>query len=432
MFFRLLRLALFTLFWSLLVCLVVLVILNFTDRDAGPTPLPVFIALMLIAIGATLVWFFEWKILRKSLDFFPISFEPRRRRQREGFAVLAYVEQAIRMNAPLSPILEAAARSETGRLTRRLNGVRELLDGGVDLATALEQEVPEISGRAIGLIAVGEKNGQLRTALTRLLAEAEPQLMTTDYDARFAQAYIIMMLMTLVIALLMIGNFVEPKFKDIMRDFHMPLPAINQWVLAIGGAAIPALVIAAVGIMVLWLSYGIWMTIQQPRHLPRDLWGLFAFWASQLPGIGASARDRSWADVSQVLADSFAAGWPADAALGYAQELALFPKVRRSVRRWNEYLVSGVPFAEGAARAGVPAIFVGILSSAGSESAAALNFLAGYYANRFSRLRILLRGALVPAAVIFFALCVTAVALSTFIPIVELINHMAAWVGGIR
>jgi type II secretory pathway component PulF len=432
MFMRLLRLGFFTLFWSLLVCLVLLIVADNIGNELAPPPFIIGLILLVVVIGGVLVWTNRWVIFRGILSIFPRLIEPARRNQRDGLAVLAYVEQAIRMNVPLSPILEAAAKTERNRLAWRLERLRELIDAGVDLPMALQQEVPEISDRAIGLIAAGESTGQLQSVLARLLAEGELPMINNEYDAHFALIYTVMMLIGMTFILAILGIFVEPKFRDILHDFHMQPPAINQWVISTTMACAPIAAVVVLVLLVIWFIYGLWVMIWRPRGVPRNIWGILMYGISQLPWIGDSQRDRSWADVCRVLADSFAAGWPTDAALAQAQQLSLVPRVRSAVRRWNIQVQGGAPLGEAAGRAALPGMFVGILAAAGDQSAAALEFLNRYYANRFSRLRILLRGALIPAAVLFFATCVALIALSVFLPIIEMINHLAGWVGGMK
>jgi type II secretory pathway component PulF len=424
MFMHLLRIAIYTLCWSLLGCLLLMIIVNNRNNTDWLFYQMVFACAMAVLLVLILcIRFYRGPLIGDLLSMLPS------RNMREGWVILAYVEQAVRMNAPLSPILDAAAKTERGRLASRLAHLRDLIDAGVDLSVAMEQGVPEVSWRAVRLIAAGERTGQLRTVLPRLLAEAEPPSTANNYDARFALAYIVMMLTAMTLAVALLAIFVEPKFWGIMRDFHQQIPPINLWVISVTQNVAPVIGLIALALLLFWFIYGLWVMIRRPHGAPRDVWALVASLGSLLPWFGQSQRDRSWADVCRVLSDSFAAGWPADAALNQAQQISLAPFVRSKVQNWKAHVQSGSPLAEAARGAALPGIFVGIISAAGDQTAAALDFLGRYYANRFSRVRILLRGAVVPAVVLFFALCVSAIALSIFMPLVSLINHMAPWVG---
>src|SRR5580658_10243154 len=57
---------------------------------------------------------------------------------RRASIVLTYVEEAIRLNMPLSPMMLAAAKSESGVVRRRLLSLHNRLERGEALAYALE------------------------------------------------------------------------------------------------------------------------------------------------------------------------------------------------------------------------------------------------------------------------------------------------------
>lgn len=433
LFFRLLRLALFTIFWSLLGCFAFFLIADAIAPDFEIHSTIALAAILVPVMGLGMViGTIAWALFAGMPGRIFSAVDPIRSQSRDGFAILAYVEQAVRMKVPVVSILDAAAKTERGRLSERLSNLRDLLEGGVDLSVAIEREVPEISDRAVSLIAAGERTGQLQPALARLMAEADQAFEPADYDKRFAGAYIVMMLTAMGMATFFLNVFVEPKFKDIFHDFRIQMPALNRWVFDVSTAIGPAFLIAVAALVVAWMIYGLWVIIFRPRGVPRNLWELIFYMSSFFPWLGASQRNQSWADVCRVLADSFAAGWPAGVAMQQAERLALVPPIREAVRRWNAQVQTGTPIGQAAARAGLPGILVGILSASGDQPSAALDFLGRYYAHRFSRLRILLRGAVVPIAVAFFATCVCLIALSTFLPIVEMTNHIAAWVGSSR
>lgn len=447
---RLLRIAVITVVCSLLGCLVFVLVEEHYDKmamvqwslldgehlvdfmDNVPPPLVLCLIITVVVVGTYLLWKYWWQVYSGALTMLPSAIEPGRRARREGIAVLAYLEQAVRMNAPLSPMLEAAARTERGRLAWRLTNLRQMLDAGADLPDALYEEVPEVSDRAIALIEAGERSGQLTAVLGRLLAEVEPENANLDYDTRFTLAYVVMMTVAMTIVIGMLGIFVGPKFQDVLHDFHVQPPALNQWLDVISTNVGPLLGIGLLLVLIVWLGYGIWATVRRRRGAARSIWQLIGVAASNLPLIGSNWRDRSWADVCRVMADGLRAGWPADEAILQAWKLPLAPRVGHAVQQWSVAVQNGIPLAEGANVAGVPRIFRGILAGAGNQTPAALDFLARYYANRFSRVRILLRGAVVPAGVLFFAGCVVVIDLSVFLPLIEMINHMAAWVGGIK
>ncbi len=61
---------------------------------------------------------------------------------------------------------------------------------------------------------------------------------------------------------------------------------------------------------------------------------------------------------------------------------------------------------------------------AAAGDAEVFRFLGRYYRSRFSRLKILARGAAVPAVVIFFGVIVAIVMLGLFLPLIVLIARV--------
>src|SRR5215213_9717495 len=80
-------------------------------------------------------------------------------RRSRAVAALNYVEQAVRLNLPLPPMLLAAERGETGRLRTKLRRLRERLENGYPLAAAMDRTLPGLPARTIGLVAAAERTG---------------------------------------------------------------------------------------------------------------------------------------------------------------------------------------------------------------------------------------------------------------------------------
>src|SRR5258708_6616321 len=101
-------------------------------------------------------------------------------RRRRALAMLAYVEQAIRLKTPLPEFLAAMALGESRPMSRLLLDLRHLLVGGAMIPEAMHVAVPALPPRAIDLILVGHRNGTLPQSLARILAEERTR--TRDND----------------------------------------------------------------------------------------------------------------------------------------------------------------------------------------------------------------------------------------------------------
>src|SRR4051812_19682728 len=125
-----------TLFWTLVaLVVVVLVMLMF---GWGTAPVASYLAALAI------IALFPLSVRMVSLT-----------RRRRGDAVITYLEQAVRLNLPLTRMIDAAQRSEEGALALRLAALSRQLHAGRTLAAAIEIAVPEVSSASTSAIDVG-------------------------------------------------------------------------------------------------------------------------------------------------------------------------------------------------------------------------------------------------------------------------------------
>jgi type II secretory pathway component PulF len=328
-------------------------------------------------------------------------------RQRRVSVVLTYLEQAVRLNVPLTSLLIAAESSEPRSITRRLGRLRRALDGGASVAEALRDSLREISPRALALIAIAERVGRLPDALDRLVREDHARRIQDPAEQSFYAAYPVLMVMAILFIVGTVLLFVMPKFVVIFRDFHVALPGVTQLVIAIAN-------VAGQGGWVALLLLLVWLVTSaiRDRYWPGRPWNWAWF-----------TGHRDLADVCRVIADSLDAGLPLDAAVRSAGELAVSSSLRWKLYRWVGGIEQGMPATDAARRAGLPSLIAGLTSTAQVAGARdVFRFLARYYGGRFSRFVQLLRGAAIPAMVFFFGILVAFIALALFLPLISLIG----------
>ena len=351
-------------------------------------------------------------------------------RRSRSVAALNYLEQAVRLNLPLPPMIAAAEAGERGRLGRKLGALRAYLEGGQPLAASLDHAVPGLPPRAVGLIAAAERNGRLPSTLARLVRELCRPPQRDPSRAILLRWYPAVLTLGLTLTLGAFSVFVAPKLNAIFHDFQIPVPALTRrmtelWLYL----SIPLAVVAA--FLTLLFAGRLFTETVSPAWARvnfgplGDLPGLLAWWTPVARGV---VRGRGLADVCHVLADAMSAGRPMHAALRDAALLDINVVLRRQVLRWAEAVEQGVPLADAAREAGMPRLVAGMLATTSSRGAAdaagTFEFLARYYDGRFSRAAALLEGAVVPAMVLFFAFFVASAALGMFLPLVDLMNRV--------
>jgi type II secretory pathway component PulF len=363
-------------------------------------------------------------------------------RRSRAVAALNYVEQAVRLNLPLPPMLLAAERGEDGRLRTKLRRLRERLEDGHSLAASMDRTLPGLPARAIGLLAAAERSGSVAPTLARLVRELRRRTHERPDPSRgiLLRWYPLVLLLGLSASMSLFSIAVFPKYQQIFRDFGVKMPGITVFTARLWGTIGPPMALGMVAVALVVSGQMLaetfaprWTWADRGAHAGIVQQALdFALWWVPL-GRGV-VRNRGLADVCRVLADAAAAGRPTDTALHDAARLRVNVVLRRQVTHWGTLIVNGTPLAEAAREAGMPDLLVGMLEPASARAGGArggtdvgetFDFLARYYEGRFSRAAMLLEGSAVPAMVLFFAVFVGSAALGLFLPMIELSNRMS-------
>jgi MSHA biogenesis protein MshG len=358
-------------------------------------------------------------------------------RRRRAALVLGYVDQAVGLALPLSPMILAAARSETGKTRSRLLQLHEELDRGSDLEDALRRAVPEVRPADLRSIGAAQRLGRLPHMLDRLAVPTRRTLTpASDITALYRVYPVIVLLMALATGGVMIPIAVLPKFEKILHDFHQPPPWSTGWMIhlvhqsygLIGGPLFILIGLLALGPLGPYLARLFFPTRQDPPFggLVRDQ---LIWWTPVLHG---DVRDRGLADLCDFIADAAEAGRPLDQALRNAQQTQANAVMRWRVAQWADAIERGQSIHDAARTAHMPPLVVGMLATVRSvdDLGEVFAFLARYYEFRFSRRRELLRALYVPFIVAAMGAIVLLIALTVFQPMIALILAMTHFGGG--
>lgn len=347
-------------------------------------------------------------------------------RRKEAMVAMAYLEQAVRQNLPLPAMLEAAERAERGPLRVRLGRLRNSLEGGTPLGMALSYAVPGVPRRVLGLVESGERLGRLPHVLSRIV---RPQMAVEDRQPLqniYLRWYPIAMLIVLTSITTLLMIFIMPKYKDILRDFHVPMPAVTRDVIKVYQAlAIPIAIMAAIALVILCGRLA-----GEVIRIPGQRFEMWQWFTDRLawvtPMWRGVTRNRCMADVCYVMADALDIGQPADLALWEAAQAASNVVLRKRIERWSENATAGMSLPDAARKANLPQLVVNLLATAHGPDGAknVFRFLGRYYDSRHSVAAAVLQGAAVPAVAGGFGILAASIALAMFMPLVELMNHI--------
>ena len=349
-------------------------------------------------------------------------------RRRRAVAAIGYLEQAVRLNLPLSRMLYAAQRSERGPLVARLGALRQLLEDGYPIGAALAAGVPEVGEREAGMIEASERIGRLPQTLHKLVAEqAADAARRRVNEVAFYRTYPFIMAVVITSVLGMVMIFVIPKYEVIFRDFGMKLPPITQFTLDVARVFGPIVLAAVSAAVLIWTGLALWQMFHPVRFgalFGRNIRDRI-IWAT--PIAHGIARDRGLADAFDLIAGAMRNGVTIERALEEAAQLNINIVLRERFDRWSHAIAGGTSLADAARSAPMPPLVVGMLVNVQATNAAGevFAFLARYYHTRYSRTAALAYGAAVPLVVFFFGIIVAIVALSLMAPMVTLINGLS-------
>jgi type IV pilus assembly protein PilC len=349
-------------------------------------------------------------------------------RRRRATVILSYLAQAATLNLPLPRMLDAAQQSEAKETSRRLRRLRDLLEDGAPLAAALPIAAPEVTPRAVSVIAAAERLGRLPQALDRVVREQQyPPGGDPSRDA-FTRWYPVLMTCAMSVLLTMILIFVMPKFEQIFQDFGLRLPPTTRTLIDLGHGAfeytfIPVLLVLFVlGVLgnAFRGAFGGPTSSSAGRSemLDEILW--------RVPLVHGLQRDQGLADAFQTLADALRTGRPLPRAIEEAAQVRINTVLRRRLLRWRTGIEAGMRADEAAHGAPLPPLVGGMIASGkGGDPAEAAEFLAAYYGGRFSRARELARAAIVPVLVLLFGAVVLFLVSGMYLPILNLMDHLS-------
>lgn len=348
-------------------------------------------------------------------------------RRVRDLAVLSYLEHAIRTNAPLLEMLAAAEQSERGAVQLRLRRLRQRLEAGDAISEALSIAAPALSRRMIGVIAAGECIGQTPAAVRRVTTLRGFLPPSDSTNSIFYRWYPLMVITGCFAGLQLILIFVAPKMAQIGRDYRLPPPAALRFLQvdaqACGFLILIILVLSILlvcGRMASQLFTARGMTLGPLRSAADVL-----LWYT--PFARVAVRGRAMADVCYILAHALKAGIAPNRAIAEAANAAGNFVLERRMRKWAANILSGGDLASAARRARMPALVVGLLSTARGQHDAAeiFDFLSRHYDAQFSRAAIFLRGATPVLIAVGGGLIVLAVASGIFQPLVAIMNRVA-------
>jgi MSHA biogenesis protein MshG len=204
------------------------------------------------------------------------------------------------------PIMRALAglqeSSQNPVFASMIQELRESLDSGRELSTAMRRHPKIFSHFYVSMVQVGEMTGMLDQTFIRLY---DHLLFEKDMRERIKSAvrYPTFVVIAMGIALVIVNIFVIPAFAKVFEGFHTELPLMTKALLAFSNfmvAAWPLLLAVLIGAVVAFRS---WVKTVDGRYK----WDRYKF---ELPIAGPIIKKATLARFARSLALSFKSGIP--------------------------------------------------------------------------------------------------------------------------
>lgn len=141
----------------------------------------------------------------------------------------------LRAGLPLAKALQTATKLTTGGLPQTLDAVRQRVERGDPLATALAEHSEVFSATYTGVIRAGERSGDIDGAFARLAEQLEKE---EELRAKLISAAIYPSLLAVAggVAVLVLLLLVIPRFGELLQDTGATMPRTTAIVLSLSTA----------------------------------------------------------------------------------------------------------------------------------------------------------------------------------------------------
>lgn len=204
------------------------------------------------------------------------------------------------------PIMRALAglqeSSQNPTFIAMLQDLRESLDSGRELSTALRRHPQIFSPFYLSMVQVGEMTGMLDITFLRLYEHLEFEKEMKE-RIKAAVRYPMFVMIAMAIAIVIVNMFVIPAFAKVFEGFHSELPLMTRILMGFSGFMVsywPVLLALLIGAVVAFRS---WVNTVEGRYK----WDRYKF---DIPIAGRIIKKATLARFARSLALSFKSGIP--------------------------------------------------------------------------------------------------------------------------
>ena len=204
------------------------------------------------------------------------------------------------------PIMRALAglqeSTQNPAFSLLLQDLRESLDSGRELSTALRRHPKVFTPFYVSMVQVGEMTGMLDETFIRLFDYLEFERDMRE-RVKSAMRYPSFVIMAMVIALIIINLFVIPAFARVYAGFHAELPTVTKMLIGFSGFMVNYWLLMLAVLVAAILGLRFYISTPDGRYR----WDRYKF---RLPVVGSIILKATLSRFARGMALSFRSGMP--------------------------------------------------------------------------------------------------------------------------
>jgi MSHA biogenesis protein MshG len=322
----------------------------------------------------------------------------------------------LKSGVPIMRGLAGLQESATNKsFARVLQDLRESLDAGRELSTAMRRHSACFSPFYLAMVRVGEMTGRLEEVFLRLFDHME-----FDRDMRervkTALRYPMFVMIAMVLAMFVVNVWVIPQFEKVFKSFHAELPLMTRILIATSRFSVaywPLFVVGAIGAVVAGRA---WVATPAGR-LTWDRWKL------RFPIAGKIIHKGTMARFARSFALSIRSGVPIVQALSVVAQTADNAYLAQRIEQMRDGVERGDSILRTATNAAVFTPIVLQMIAVGEESGSIddlMDEIAMMYEREVDYELKTLSSQIEPILIVFLGVMVLMLALGIFLPIWDL------------
>lgn len=288
-------------------------------------------------------------------------------RQRQLLEATGALAALLAAGLPLARALGAAAGVASGAVAASLQAVRERVERGESLATALSHHQGLFPPLYTGLVRAGERSGDLAGAFSRLTAQLERE---EALRSRLISASIYPLLLATAggIAVVVLLFFVLPRFVELLQGAGATLPRSTALLLGISAGLRHHVVLIAI-LCIGLVGLATWLRTSEVGHRTG------AAWLLRMPLIGGLRRHALAARFARLMSVLLGGGAPLLVALDETIDCIEDPIGRDDALRIRSRVREGIKLHQAIDEGGLYPRVLTQLLAVGDESGRLEEFL---------------------------------------------------------